>query len=264
MSNVWIFQSNPKRYDVFTEEIDNPKVRKGNWTINQFRNQIKKGDIALLWISGKKTVRGIYAIVDIISDPRYEKNNPEVWVDYRYRSKFKQPLLDTEIQKIPGLSKLSIINNYRKTNYPVTKSEWDLLQKESKKRGLEDNPEKVTVDFNEKPAIDKELEIRSLHEGNEKIVVQTIKERDLKLRKMAIQYHGTICAVCGFSFVKKYGKLGEGYIEIHHLKPISEYNGKVKVNPKTDLIPLCSNCHRMIHKPSDMLSVKQLKNIIKS
>lgn len=270
MTDIWIFQSNPKRYDVFSEEIIKPKVMEGDWNVNQHKNEIKKGDIALLWISGNKTKRGIYAILDIISDPYSNPKNQKLWVDYQYRSKFKKPFLDTEIQKIPSLSNLSIINDYRKTNYPVTKSEWDIIQKEIKKRGLEDNAKNVSANsanqcnINEKPVINVELEINSLFEGSEKIVVQSIKRRVQKLREMAIQHHGTTCVVCGFSFAKKYGELGKDFIEIHHLNPIFEYTEEINVNPKTDLVPLCSNCHRIIHKKSKMLSVEQLKKIVKS
>ena len=60
MANVWIFQSNPKIYDLRTE-LDDPTCKEANWTVRQYKDKIKKGDIALHWISGKN--RGIYAIV---------------------------------------------------------------------------------------------------------------------------------------------------------------------------------------------------------
>ena len=42
--------------------------------------------------------------------------------------------------------------------------------------------------------------------------------------------------------------LGEGFIEIHHLKPMFSIKREIKVNPQKDLVPLCSNCHKMIHR----------------
>ncbi len=45
-----------------------------------------------------------------------------------------------------------------------------------------------------------------------------------------------------------YGNIGEGYIEVHHLNPISQTEGSHKVDPTTDLVPLCANCHAMIHR----------------
>lgn len=53
--------------------------------------------------------------------------------------------------------------------------------------------------------------------------------------------------ICGSDFEKKYGELGKGYIEVHHIKPLSDLDEEVVVNPATDLICACSNRHRMLH-----------------
>ena len=101
-----------------------------------------------------------------------------------------------------------------------------------------------------------------IYEGKEKTRIQTYLERDPRLRKQAIKIHGTTCVACNFNFAEKYGKYGEGYIEIHHLKPHSSVKGERAVDPKSDLVPVCSNCHRMIHKPDPMLNIEELKKII--
>jgi|GEM_PF-1144219 len=67
-------------------------------------------------------------------------------------------------------------------------------------------------------------------------------------RQKAIEFHGTACAVCGFDFEKTYGDLGRGFIEVHHLNPLGESEEEGEVNPATDLVPLCANCHRMVHR----------------
>jgi predicted HNH restriction endonuclease len=55
------------------------------------------------------------------------------------------------------------------------------------------------------------------------------------------------CTVCGFNFDETYGEdYADGYIQIHHIKPLSEYEGEV--DPETDLVPLCANCHAMAHR----------------
>ena len=43
------------------------------------------------------------------------------------------------------------------------------------------------------------------------------------------------------------------------------YQGKeVEVNPETDLIVLCANCHRMVHRKKGMtLTIEELKEKIK-
>lgn len=100
-------------------------------------------------------------------------------------------------------------------------------------------------------------------EGEEKTRIQTYYERNPNLRAEALKYHGTRCIACGFDFFEKYGEHGEGFIEIHHLYPLSSYEREVVVNPKTDLVPLCSNCHRMVHRKK-LLSIEELKDIINS
>ena len=61
--------------------------------------------------------------------------------------------------------------------------------------------------------------------------------------------HGYRCELCRLDMVEIYGEVGKGYIEAHHLKPISELHGQiVSVDLKKDFIVLCANCHRMIHR----------------
>jgi 5-methylcytosine-specific restriction enzyme A len=89
-------------------------------------------------------------------------------------------------------------------------------------------------------------------------------ERSIKNRAKAIEIHGTVCKVCGFDFDKFYGaELAKHYIEIHHIIPLSELNKTTNINISTDLIPLCSNCHSMIHRRREALSVEELKNRIR-
>lgn len=88
-------------------------------------------------------------------------------------------------------------------------------------------------------------------------------ERDPANRKKAIKIHGITCKVCNFNFEEIYGERGSDFIEVHHRKPIHTFEGEAQlINPLTDLIPVCSNCHRMIHRRSDsVLTVEELKDI---
>lgn len=69
------------------------------------------------------------------------------------------------------------------------------------------------------------------------------------------------CEVCGFDFHEKYGLLGKGFIECHHRKPLHELKQESKTSLK-DLALVCSNCHRMLHRDLDSLSVEELKQKI--
>lgn len=102
----------------------------------------------------------------------------------------------------------------------------------------------------------------SISEGTKKYISHTQYERNPKNRAEAIRIHGHSCAICGFDFDKIYGKdIASGFIEIHHIIPLSK-TGQRTVNPETDLIPVCSNCHSMLHhKRLFPPSVKELKEI---
>ena len=97
-------------------------------------------------------------------------------------------------------------------------------------------------------------------------------ERNQDARKACIEYYKErhegriVCECCGFDFSKAYPGIGEEYIEVHHLKPISQGGGEHPVVPEKDLVPLCSNCHSMIHREGgqgDCMSLEELKSYYK-
>jgi predicted HNH restriction endonuclease len=96
-----------------------------------------------------------------------------------------------------------------------------------------------------------------------RITVQVSRiERDPAARKKCIKLFGICCAVCGFNFGHTYGVLGNGFIHVHHLQPLATAKGKRKVDPKTDLRPVCPNCHEMLHRENPPITIEALKAII--
>lgn len=79
-----------------------------------------------------------------------------------------------------------------------------------------------------------------------------------------IEKYGCKCVVCGLEFEKMYGKIGRGFIHIHHKVPISSIGKTYKVNYDDDLVPVCPNCHSMLHhgENGEVLSVEKLRDII--
>jgi 5-methylcytosine-specific restriction protein A len=86
-------------------------------------------------------------------------------------------------------------------------------------------------------------------------------ERNAALRAKALEVHGLDCMACGLNFHKTYGKWGEGFAEVHHLKPLHLASGaKVTTDPTSDLLVLCSNCHRMVHRKANLaLTLEELQ-----
>ncbi len=108
---------------------------------------------------------------------------------------------------------------------------------------------------------DKSIEIFDetvmIQEGVKKLVEAKIYERSEKLRKAALEHysHGgeIFCIACNFNYRRFYGsEIGKSYIEIHHLKPIFKFEGEdlqqTIQKAMKNVTPVCSNCHRMIHR----------------
>ena len=101
-------------------------------------------------------------------------------------------------------------------------------------------------------------------EGASKTVTVNQYERSAVARAKCLSLHGYKCVVCSFDFEKMYGEIGKKYIHVHHIIPISEIGKEYKLNPITDLVPVCPNCHAMIHVTRPALSIKQLRKVIRS
>lgn len=101
-------------------------------------------------------------------------------------------------------------------------------------------------------------------EGKKKEYYITKYERDPKNRRNAIKIHGLKCMICGFDFEAFYGAAGKNVIEVHHVKPLSEIGKEITINPETDLVCLCANCHRIVHRKKDgVFSIEEVREMIK-
>ena len=112
-----------------------------------------------------------------------------------------------------------------------------------------------------------------IQEGLKKLVKSSKYERSVKLRNFAIERFtkdGKInCSCCNFNFEDFYGiEIGKGFIEIHHAKPVFKFEDedlkKTLEEAIKNVVPVCSNCHRMIHKSwQEPLEIQYLKERIK-
>ena len=101
-------------------------------------------------------------------------------------------------------------------------------------------------------------------EGARQFVYASRIERNHRNRIDAIHLHGYKCQACGFDFANTYGELGRNFIEVHHINPLSEQNGEQIVNPTTDLVCLCANCHRMVHRNrKQVLTLEELRGLLR-
>ncbi len=100
-----------------------------------------------------------------------------------------------------------------------------------------------------------------LFEGGVREITVNAYERDPRARDECLKSHGFVCKICDFSFAKVYGELGKNYIHVHHITPLFLRQGQYQVDPITDLIPVCPNCHAMLHRSNPPMSPQELKEI---
>ena len=122
---------------------------------------------------------------------------------------------------------------------------------------------------------DKKIEIfdenTTVVEGTQAIVKTKVYKRSNKLREKAIQFYTVDdrikCQACCFDFEEFYGEYGKNFIEIHHQKPVFQFDGddleRTIEEALENVIPVCSNCHRMIHRRRENpLSLDELKEYV--
>lgn len=87
-------------------------------------------------------------------------------------------------------------------------------------------------------------------------------ERNPRARAVCIAHYGASCQVCGLDFAQRYGKIGRGFIHVHHLRELSTRDGAYTVDPIQDLRPVCPNCHAMLHTKKPAMSIEQLRGLL--
>ncbi len=99
-------------------------------------------------------------------------------------------------------------------------------------------------------------------EGRAYRIEATKYERSRFNRSLAIKIHGTKCFGCEFNFEAFYGPIGAGIIEIHHLLPVHLMTERRVVDPRSELIPLCSNCHTLVHSEDPPFDLEHLRSFV--
>lgn len=105
-------------------------------------------------------------------------------------------------------------------------------------------------------------------EGKKQLKTHVCRERNYNVIKEAKKRYKDkngrlICEICGFDFEEKYGEIGRDFIEAHHVIPVSQLKEGDKTRVK-DIVLVCSNCHKMLHRKRPWLSPDELDKLIKN
>jgi len=258
---TFLFTWNPKRWHwddlpqaIYEANVEGQYLDK--WSCGVTRN-ISVGDRAFLIRLGTPP-KGMIGSGTVVSEPfegahwNAEKAEQGIKV-YRVNILFDVlsdiPILDEKVLSSGGLAD----HNW----YPQASG---TLIPENVAKHLEAIWSKATATTYETPPVD---EIPSLHnEGKKSSRLVTTYERKPEVREECLRYHGRICKVCGLDFEVRYGEIGRGFIHVHHIVPVSEIGKEHQVDPIKDLLPVCPNCHAMLHMRTPPLSVEQLKEMM--
>lgn len=262
MVNTYLFQGNPKYYDMDTYLATHPYIY---WRCPNYKDKIQIGDKAILWRAGKDA--GMIAIGEIVEAPAPASSIkfPELlgqrfWTsDEMDVNEIKVGIAISEVRLTCGehsttrehfksdsvVSKHRIITNPTGTVFQVEDtiahtmfSAWNNSD-DSDEDIDEITPSNVTD-----------------CEGEYRYVLHKRRERSSALRKAKVKHFLTAndfihCELCRENLNEKYpSSLSEGYIEVHHIKPISTLAEHTPTHID-DLILLCPNCHRMVHRTKD-------------
>ena len=112
-----------------------------------------------------------------------------------------------------------------------------------------------------------ELPQEAAHESNMQTALDTAQsDMDYKerLKKECLDYYGAICDICGFDFGYTYGEAYESCIQVHNHKHVEGEEILETTHPIEDLIPVCHNCHCVIHSTTPPISVDDMRKMVKA
>ncbi len=259
-----------KRYNyLLSKELDTK--RPVPWTTYQFKDDLRKGQkVLLMQILGSSShpLRGIYGVGVI---EQYSLEKPSDNVDIRYTQKFPQPIhLHSPLPK----KVLQILNQLKTPKLFAL-----LTGKAEAQRNLQPIYREDIPYINKAIGLlQKSLEgsnlpedqlVAAAKEGRKLTRIHLRRERKRKVidaaKSIFMNRHGgrLYCSACGFDFLRTYGERGYGFIEGHHILPLSKLKAETETRPE-DIAILCSNCHRMLHNRQPWITVGKLKTLLRN
>lgn len=121
----------------------------------------------------------------------------------------------------------------------------------------EETPEPVAIEM---------PKVSQPQEKVESLTEESAEKDEKSIKKACLEYYGAICDLCGFDYGYTYGEAFENMIEIHNVKHTHEVGNEISpdTDPIKDLIPICCNCHQVIHSQNPPISIEKMREMIKA
>jgi 5-methylcytosine-specific restriction protein A len=263
--NTWLLTWNPDKWTYWNLEADVSALKKkgfidSRWSCGRTK-RIESGDRVFLMRQGSEP-RGVIASGQSRSsaylDAHWDENRKDkaLYVDVRFDA-----LLNPETDGALAVAKfksgpLATVNWSTQSSGISIAPQAALLLENIWREFLNERGQSPVV-FAE------EVSTPALYfEGASHTIAVNVYERDPRARQACIEHYGATCVVCGFDFAARYGEIGRGFIHVHHLIPLSQIRNSYKVDPVSDLRPVCPNCHAMLHRRAEMLTIDELRRTI--
>ncbi len=246
--------------DYFEELISDTEIygeAENNWSCGN-RVDLPPGSVLFLMRLGVEP-KGLLGLGTAVSWPHEELHwNPEkaragvtsMFVDFRFTALSRDPLfpLDELEHRFPHMRWTPQISGIE---IPAA-----ILQ-----RLLDEWPSRGTVDL----LYPEEVQPGTTYEeGGVRRVLVDAYERNRHARDACVRHYGCACSVCDVTLESIYGAIASGFIHVHHVRPLSEVGREYRVDPIRDLRPVCPNCHAILHRNSSVLSVEELRSMLRN
>lgn len=247
---IWLVPANPNDYDI---ESAFSRYELLDWKRSY---NYENGDILFMYVSGNiQKVRFKLEVIEGLVGTNDTKDNNEFWIDDEKYEQSKEwdytrlrlvDAVDAEELSLAKLREHGLKGNIQ-GSMKLTGELQDYIMTFFK-RDLTDGyyPDEVP---------------KSLEEGKRTTITVNVYERNPIARKQCIEHYGVQCQICQLDFEDTYGEVGKDFIHVHHVIPLHEIQQDYIVDPQKDLIPVCPNCHSMLHRKENgtHLSIEQLR-----
>ena len=249
----WILPISDQRFRI------NDAIKAQDGQVDWRTEQFSVGDIVFVYKPGEKCIRFKMEVVQSHLKADQIQDQEIFWKD---KSTYYSGLFST-------YARLKLVEEYTGDTFSLAHMQEHgfvgipISEKECKDKKLLAfllNPS--TEATNDSCEVDYTADDGRFYEGALVTVKANRYERNQKARQQCVDKKGYQCQVCGRDFEATYGEIGKNFIHVHHLTPISSIGKEYQLNVDTDLVPVCPNCHYMLHRKEPPYTIEELRQMM--
>lgn len=253
----WLISANGKMYDHASSFAHYGSI---DWRQGNVKYAI--GDIVYIYCTNPiQRIRYKCKVTELNKDPSKIRDDKEYWlIQEEYEKSLKGNFFSLQLIEEVDSDKLSLP---RLRNKGLKAAPQGPMKLDAALEAYISSIFKTANDNYFPETIESTLDI---FEGIKKQVSVNKYERSSIARAKCIEAHGISCRICKFNFEEKYGELGKEFIHVHHVTPIHSIGQSYKIDYINDLVPVCPNCHAMLHRKINdrYYSVSELAELLTS